>query len=361
MKRKNFAPGPVVLDVTADELTIEDAERIAHPLTGGVILFGRNFQSKAQLTELTKSIKKVRDDVLIAIDHEGGRVQRAKTDGFTHLPAMQRLGNIWSGKQLPAGRYTPAETALMAMKAATAVGYVLASELRACGVDFSFTPVLDLDYGNSQVIGDRAFHQESSIVTMLARSLNHGLLLAGMKNCGKHFPGHGFASADSHVEIPTDDRSLEQILGKDARPYLDLGLTLDSVMPAHVIYSAVDKMPAGFSTIWLQDILRRKLAFNGVIFSDDLSMEGASVAGNVVQGAQAALSAGCDAVLICNRPDLADQLLRELKINEKLFAVSRQRLIRLFPVGSALNWKEMQMEQQYAEAKMLLQTFGLVA
>jgi beta-N-acetylhexosaminidase len=361
MKRKNFAPGPIVLDVTADELTIEDAERIAHPLTGGVILFGRNFQSKAQLTELTKSIKKVRDDVLIAIDHEGGRVQRAKTDGFTHLPAMQRLGNIWSGKQLPTGRYTPSETALMAMKAATAVGYVLASELRACGVDFSFTPVLDLDYGNSQVIGDRAFHQESSIVTMLARSLNHGLLMAGMKNCGKHFPGHGFASADSHTEIPTDDRSLEQILGKDAKPYFDLGLALDSVMPAHVIYPAVDQMPAGFSKIWLQDILRRKLGFNGVIFSDDLSMEGASVAGNVVQGAQAALSAGCDAVLICNRPDLADQLLSELKINEKLFAVSRQRLIRLFPVGSALNWKEMQMEQQYSEAKMLLQTFGLVA
>ena len=361
MKRKNFAPGPIVLDVTADELTVEDAERIAHPLTGGVILFGRNFQSKAQLTELTKSIKKVRDDLLIAIDHEGGRVQRAKTDGFTHLPAMQRLGNIWSGKQLPTGRYTPSETALMAMKAATAVGYVLASELRACGVDFSFTPVLDLDYGNSKVIGDRSFHEESSIVTMLARSLNHGLLLAGMKNCGKHFPGHGFASADSHTEIPTDDRSLEQILGKDAKPYFDLGLALDSVMPAHVIYPAVDQMPAGFSKIWLQDILRRKLGFNGVIFSDDLSMEGASVAGNVVQGAQAALSAGCDAVLICNRPDLADQLLTELKINEKLFSVSRQRLIRLFPVGSALNWKEMQMEQQYSEAKMLLQTFGLVA
>ena len=361
MKRKNFAPGPIVLDVIADELCSEDIERIQHPLTGGVILFGRNFQNRTQLTELTKSIKKIREDVLIAIDHEGGRVQRAKTDGFTHLPAMQRLGNIWSGKQLPSGRYTASETAMMAMNAATAVGYVLASELRACGVDFSFTPVLDLDYGNSQVIGDRSFHQESSIVSMLARSLNHGLLLAGMKNCGKHFPGHGFASADSHVEIPTDGRSLDEILKKDAKPYLDLGLTLDSVMPAHVIYPAVDKMPAGFSKIWLQDILRRKLGFNGVIFSDDLSMEGASVAGNVVQGAQAALIAGCDAVLICNRPDLADQLLNELKIHEKLFAVSRQRLIRLFPSGSPLSWKGMQMEQQYAEAKMLLQNYGLIA
>ena len=361
MKRKNFAPGPIVLDVLADELCPEDVERIQHPLTGGVILFGRNFQNRAQLTELTKSIKKIREDVLIAIDHEGGRVQRAKTDGFTHLPAMQRLGNIWSGKQLPSGRYTASETAMMAMNAATAVGYVLASELRACGVDFSFTPVLDLDYDNSQVIGDRSFHQESSIVSMLARSLNHGLLLAGMKNCGKHFPGHGFASADSHVEIPTDGRSLDEILKKDAKPYLDLGLTLDSVMPAHVIYPAVDKMPAGFSKIWLQDILRRKLGFNGVIFSDDLSMEGASVAGNVVQGAQAALIAGCDAVLICNRPDLADQLLNELKIHEKLFAVSRQRLIRLFPSGSPLSWKGMQMEQQYAEAKMLLQNYGLIA
>jgi beta-N-acetylhexosaminidase len=361
MKKKNYSPGPVVLDVEGLVLNEQDKARIRHPLTGGVILFGRNFASRAQLTELTKSIKAIREDVLIAIDHEGGRVQRCKTDGFTHLPAMQRLGYLWSGKQLPKGLHTPAETALLAMKAATAVGYILASELLACGVDFSFTPVLDLGYGNSEVIGDRAFHVEPSVVSILARSLNHGLLLAGMKNCGKHFPGHGFAEADSHVAIPVDDRSLETILRNDARPYLDLGITLDAVMPAHVIYPQVDELPAGFSKKWLQDILRRQMEFTGVIFSDDLSMEGASVMGNVVQGAQSALEAGCDAVLICNRPELADQLLAHLQINDKLFAMSKQRLVRLFPSNPGHTWKTLQMEIQYSEAKMMLQSYGLIA
>ncbi len=361
MKKKNYSPGPIVLDVEGLVLNDQDKARIAHPLTGGVILFGRNFQSRGQLTALTKSIKAIREDVLIAIDHEGGRVQRCKTDGFTHLPAMQRLGLLWSGKQLPAGKHSPEETALLAMKAATAVGYVLASELLACGVDFSFTPVLDLDYRHSQVIGDRSFHVSPSIVSMLAKSLNHGLLLAGMKNCGKHFPGHGYAKADSHVEIPIDDRSLDEILQRDAQPYVDLGIALDSVMPAHVIYPQVDQFPAGFSKKWLQDILRRQIEFTGVIFSDDLSMEGASVMGDVVKGAQAALTAGCDAVLICNSPAKADQLLAHLRINEKLFAVSKARLKRLFPTNPGHDWKSLQMETQYAEAKMLLQSHGLIA
>ena len=360
MKKKNYSPGPVILDVEGLELNEQDKARIRHPLTGGVILFGRNFQSRSQLVELTKAIKSVREDVIIAIDHEGGRVQRCKTDGFTHIPSMQRLGYLWSGRQLPPGKHTPEETALLAMKAATAVGYILASELLACGVDFSFTPVLDLDYGNSEVIGDRAFHSEPSIVSTLARSLNHGLLLAGMKNCGKHFPGHGYAAADSHIDIPVDDRTLDEILKNDAKPYFDLGLALDSVMPAHVIYPKVDDLPAGFSKKWLQDILRRKLEFTGVIFSDDLSMKGASVMGNVVQGAQAALEAGCDAVLICNRPELADQLLAHLKINEKLYAVSKGRLNRLFPNNPGYDWKTMQSEIQYSEAKMLLQSLGLI-
>jgi beta-N-acetylhexosaminidase len=361
MKKKNYSPGPIVLDVEALVLNEQDKARIAHPLTGGVILFGRNFQNRQQLTTLTKAIKAVREDVLIAIDHEGGRVQRCKTDGFTHLPAMQRLGLLWSGKQLPAGKHTPQETALLAMKAATAVGYILACELLACGVDFSFTPVLDLDYGNSSVIGDRAFHMDPSIVSILARSLNHGLLLAGMKNCGKHFPGHGYAKADSHIEIPVDDRTLETILRKDAQPYSDLGVVLDAVMPAHVIYPKVDEFPAGFSKKWLQDILRRQMGFTGVIFSDDLSMEGASVMGNVVQGAQAAIAAGCDAVLICNSPAQVDQLLAHLRINEKLFAVSKQRLIRLFPTNPRYDWKTLQQEIQYSEAKMLLQSHGLIS
>jgi beta-N-acetylhexosaminidase len=247
------------------------------------------------------------------------------------------------------------------MEAATAAGYVLATELRACGVDFSFTPVLDLDFGRSGVIGDRAFHRDPQITATLAKSLNHGLQLAGMANCGKHFPGHGFAEADSHVAIPVDERSLKQIMGDDAKPYEYLGLGLASVMPAHVIYPKVDKNPAGFSKIWLQEILRKQLKFTGVIFSDDLSMEGASVAGSVVKGAKLALQAGCDQVLICNRPDLADQLLNELIYDEKAYQVSRARVQKLMPTSVAMSWAELQSNPDYQRAKQLLKQLKLIA
>ena len=357
--QRKLKPGPIVLDVIGYKLTAADKKRILNPLTGGVILFGRNFESRRQLMKLTKAIHDLRSDVLISIDHEGGRVQRCRTDGFTHLPAMRRLSEIWSG--VDQKETSAAYHALVAMNAATAVGYILASELRACGVDFSFTPVLDLDYGRSQVIGDRSFGREPEIVAALSKSLNHGLLMAGMKSCGKHFPGHGWAEADSHVAIPVDERSLTNILKQDAQPYLDLGIALDSVMPAHVIYSQVDKYPAGFSKVWLQDILRTQIGFKGVIFSDDLSMEGASVAGSVVKGAELALNAGCDSVLICNRPDLADQLLEHLEFNFKKFTKSQERLIRLFPKGDALSWEQLQEEDQYKKAKQLLQSLGLIA
>src|ERR1700758_5656785 len=241
-------PGPVMLDVEGTTLNDDDVRRLAHPMTGGVILFARHYENRAQLVALTDAIHAVRDDLLIAVDHEGGRVQRFRTDGFTVLPAMGRLGELWD------------KDVLYATKVATAVGYILASELRACGIDMSFTPVLDLNYGQSQVIGDRAFHRDPRVVTMLAKSLNHGLALAGMTNCGKHFPGH-------------------------------------------VIYTQVDDKPAGFSRIWLQDILRGKLGFNGAIFSDDLSMEAARAGGTLTEAATAALTAGCDMVLICNQPE----------------------------------------------------------
>ena len=355
-KSTAFKAGPIVLDVVGKTLTQDDIRRIAHPKTGGVILFGRNYQDRAQLTALTEAIKSVRQDVLISIDHEGGRVQRCRTDGFTHLPAMRALGEIWTH----AGKKATAEHALKAMEAATAVGYVLASELRACGVDFSFTPVLDLDFGRSGVIGDRSFHRDPRIAAMLAKSLNHGLQLAGMANCGKHFPGHGWAEADSHVAIPVDERSLKAILEDDAKPYEYLGLGLASVMPAHDIYPKVDKNPAGFSKVWLQKILRNQLKFTGVIFSDDLSMEGASVAGSVVKGAEMALQAGCDQVLICNRPDLADQLLKELKYNEKAYQASRARVQKLMPTSVALSWKELQSSSDYQRAKRLLKDLKLI-
>ena len=295
MSKFTMSPGPVTLDVVGLTLNTEDRRRIMNPLTGGVILFGRNFSNRKQLTQLTAQIKKLRPDVLISIDHEGGRVQRCRIDGFTHLPAMRKLGNLWSAKNKSTHL---AASAAQAMAAATACGYVLASELRACGVDLSFTPVLDLDFGRSSVIGDRSFSRDPQIVFALAKSLNEGLRLAGMANCGKHFPGHGWAEADSHIDIPVDERSLGQILNDDAKPYEWLDLSLAAVMPAHVIYPQVDKNPAGFSKIWLHSILRQELGFEGVIFSDDLSMEGASVAGSVVMGAVMALDAGCDAVLI---------------------------------------------------------------
>ena len=358
MSKLNMKPGPVTLDVVGLELNAQDRRRIQDPLTGGVILFGRNFANRKQLTKLTGDIKKLRPDVLISIDHEGGRVQRAKQDGFTHLPAMRKLGELWSAKNTSKHA---AQSAALAMAAATACGYVLGTELRACGVDFSFTPVLDLDFGRSGVIGDRSFSRDPQIVFALAKSLNDGLRMAGMANCGKHFPGHGWAEADSHVAIPVDERSLQDILNDDAKPYEWLDLSLAAVMPAHVIYPQVDSLPAGFSKIWLHSVLRQELGFEGVIFSDDLSMEGASVAGSVVRGAGLALEAGCDAVLICNRPDLADQLLKDLRVSKVNQSESMSRLNRLMPQTPALDWNALQKEAQYQHAKGLLQQFQLIA
>jgi beta-N-acetylhexosaminidase len=335
-----------MLDVVGTTLNDDDIRRIRHPLAGGVILFARNYENRSQLTALTEAIHAERPGVLIAVDHEGGRVQRFKTDGFTRLPAMRKLGELWD------------RNVLEAIKAATDVGFVLASELRACGVDLSFTPVLDLDYGESGVIGDRAFHRDPRVVSVLAKSLNHGLALAGMANCGKHFPGHGFVKADSHVDIPVDERGLKEILAEDAAPYDWLGLGLAAVMPAHVIYPKVDKHPAGFSKKWLT-ILRRDMGFQGVIFSDDLSMEGASVAGGVVDGAHAALSAGCDMVLICNSPDKADELLAGLKLKAVAAAKeSAARLSALVPQMPAPSWEEMQEDPRYRAAKQAAQSLA---
>ena len=357
MSKSPLGPGPITLDVLGLELDAEDRRRILDPLTGGVILFGRNFSNRKQLSKLTADIKKLRPDVLISIDHEGGRVQRCKVDGFTHLPAMRKLGELWLAKSKSTH---PAESAALAMAAATACGYILASELRACGVDLSFTPVLDLDFDRSGVIGDRSFSRDPQIVFALAKSLNEGLRLADMANCGKHFPGHGWAEADSHVAIPVDERSLKEILNEDAKPYEWLDLSLAAVMPAHVIYPKVDQHPAGFSKIWLHSILRQELGFEGVIFSDDLSMEGASVAGSVVKGAELALEAGCDAVLICNRPDLADQLLSKLKLTQAKQSESAARLNRLMPMSPALTWDELQEQAEYQHAKGLLKQFQLI-
>ncbi len=314
--------GPLMIDVQGHSLTKAETVQLQNPLVGGVILFSKNFASKEQVTELCAQIHGLRDPpLLIAVDHEGGRVQRFK-EGFTELPAMGKIGQLWM------------QDPLTATRVATSVGMVLATELRQLGVDFSFTPVLDLDYGASGVIGDRAFHRDARVVTLLAKSLNQGLLLAGMKNCGKHFPGHGYVKADSHTEIPIDHRSLKAILKEDAAPYGWLGSpALSSVMPAHVIYPKVAPEPAGFSPYWLQTILRQQMAFDGVIFSDDLSMQGASGMGTVDQAARKALAAGCDMVLICNAPHLVTQALAaEIPIS----AISAARIAALLPNGPLL-------------------------
>ncbi len=294
-------PGPVVIDVEGLTLTAADRERIVHPLTGGVILFARNFASRDQVAALCAEIRALRSPApLICVDHEGGRVQRFR-EGFTRIEPMRAIGELWDRDPLAAcGR-------------ATQVGRTIGSELRAVGVDLSFTPVLDLDHGPSGVIGDRAFHRDPRVVTLLAKSLNHGLLLSGMANCGKHFPGHGWAHADSHFALPIDERPLRELLADDAAPYGWLGDALSAVMPAHVVYPSVDAAPAGFSRRWLQGILRRRLGFQGLIFSDDLTMEAAAQAGDIVQRGHAAFAAGCDMVLVCNQPDLADQLLAGLR------------------------------------------------
>ncbi|MDO9101102.1 MAG: beta-N-acetylhexosaminidase [Candidatus Nitrotoga sp.] len=308
--------GPCMLDIAGTALTAEDEVRLRHGLVGGVILFARNYESPRQLAQLTASIHALRTPpLLIAVDHEGGRVQRF-IDGFTRIPAMRELGNIWD------------ENPRRAKHLAQQVGYVLAAELRACGVDFSFTPVLDIDFGISNVIGDRAFHSEPQAIAELAHSLLLGLKQGGMPTVGKHFPGHGYVHADSHLAIPVDERSYTDIEFCDLIPFrqmVNYGLT--AVMPAHVIYPKVDKHPAGFSKIWLKDILRGELGFNGCIFSDDLCMEGATVAGGILQRAEAALQAGCDMVLVCNQPSLADELLVGLKWD--MPAASKARLVQM--------------------------------
>jgi beta-N-acetylhexosaminidase len=356
---------PVIIDVAGLELTDDDRHRLAHPLVGGMILFGRNWESREQLSALCADIKAVRGDLLVSVDHEGGRVQRFRSDGFTHLPPMRRFGELW----MKDGRGGEGSGAMRAMAAATAAGYVLGAELRACNVDFSFTPVLDLDFGASSVIGDRSFHRDPRIVTMLAKSLMHGLLQAGVANCGKHFPGHGFVKADSHMEIPVDPRSLKAILEDEAIPYDWLGTTLSSVMPAHVIYSKVDRLPAGFSPKWLNDILREQLHFQGAIFSDDLSMAGArKIEGRDVtytEAAVAALRAGCDMVLLCNESvnseggKAIDELLDGLEAAQsrgdwRASEPSEQRRLALLPCGPSVSWDALMTEPRYMRALAML-------
>ena len=297
----NLPLGPAVIDPGGLALSAEDRARLTHPAVGGVILFARNYESPAQLRALTAEIRALRTpELLVCADHEGGRVQRFRS-GFTPIPPMRRLGEAWDRDRAPA------------LRLAEQAGIAIGCELAAHGVDFSFTPVLDLDYGASSVIGDRALHASASAAGELAAALIAGLARTGTAAVGKHFPGHGYAVADSHDAMPIDDRTLDEIMARDVAPYgAAIAAGLAGVMPAHVIYEKVDREPAGYSRFWLQDVLRGRLGFDGVIFSDDLSMEGASTAGGLAARAHAALRAGCDMVLLCGDPPGQDELLAGL-------------------------------------------------
>ena len=357
---------PLIIDIASTSLSKRDRQRLRHPLVGGLILFSRNWENRAQLSALCKSIKALRADLLIAVDHEGGRVQRFKTDGFTHLPPMRALGEMWlqapqhTSKSAPDKRAGP----LDACNAATACGYVLGSELRACGVDLSFAPVLDLDHGRSGVIGDRAFSRDPAVVSLLAKSLVHGMLQSGMAHCAKHFPGHGYAKADSHLASAVDRRSLAALLADDAAPYRWLSNTLSAVMPAHVVYPQVDALPAGFSPVWLQEVLRGRLGFNGAVFSDDLSMAAARRVHGVelsdTAATLAALQAGCDLTLLCNQSlvedgaaidrlleGLTEALLKgEWQVSES----AETRRVALIPTSPALDWDALMVQSAYMRA-----------
>jgi len=290
--------GPLMIDLAATELGAEERELLAHPLIGGVILFTRNYVNPEQLTALVAAIHAVREpQLLVAVDHEGGRVQRFR-EGLTRLPAAALFGELYERDARHARRL--AETG----------GWLMAVELRSLGVDFSFAPVLDLNFGVSTVIGDRAFHRRPDVVAELAQAYMRGMQHAGMAATGKHFPGHGAVRADSHLELPIDTRRYEDILVDDLVPFERMiGNGIAAIMPAHVVYSQVDSRPAGFSPFWIKEVLRKRLGFQGVVFSDDLHMEAAGVAGDYVERAHAALQAGCDMALVCNDRAGAMQIL----------------------------------------------------
>lgn len=297
-----MVPGPLMLDLETTALTADEQDLLRHPQVGGVIFFSRNFRCREQIIELTAAIAQLRPDILLAVDQEGGRVQRLR-DGFTRLPAMQVLGDFF------------ARDPVKGSPLIVDIGWLMASELIASGIDFSFAPVLDVDRAYCEVIGDRSFGDDPERIVNVAELFINGMREAGMAATGKHFPGHGGVRGDSHLETPCDDRSLEQLRARDLIPFAKLAPSLGGVMPAHMIFPQVDSRAVGFSPLWLQQILRGELDFNGVVFSDDLSMKGADVAGGYAAKTAAALAAGCDMVLVCNNRGGALEVLDYLEKN----------------------------------------------
>lgn len=314
--------GRLILDLAGTSLTSAEAATLSRPGVSGVILFARNIHTAKQVAELTASVRSVRPDLLIAVDQEGGRVQRLK-EGFTLLPPMRSLGFLYDFD------------AKAAVRAAHFLGHLMAAEVLQVGIDLSFAPVLDLDYGFSQVIGDRAFAAQPAILIELATAFIKGMHLAGMAATGKHFPGHGFVEADSHLALPVDTRSLAELKASCLLPFQALAQQLQGIMPAHIVYEQIDSQPAGFSKFWLAK-LRKELNFRGVIFSDDLCMEGASQAGSFSQRAAAAFAAGCDQVLVCNNSAAALEVLDWIEDSNLEGCARLGALIAQSP--SSLNW-----------------------
>ena len=334
--------GPVMMDLVGTQISDTERELMQHPLVGGVILFTRNFESLAQIESLISEIHSLRTPhLLISIDHEGGRVQRFH-EGFTRLPPASVFGEIYKQDPDKAREY------------AELTGWLMAAELRAIGVDFSFAPVLDLAHGVSGIIGNRAFHAKPDIAATLAYAYMHGMSLAGMSAVGKHFPGHGGVAEDSHLALPVDHRDMATLMKADIVPFEKMILNhLPAIMPAHVIYDQVDDKPAGYSSIWLKQILRDRLKFQGVIFSDDLSMEAAGIGGNYGERALLALDAGCDMVLVCNHPEAVTEVIDALGNYSN--PVSELRLARMHG-KQAINRDELLLSPKWQQVnKMILE------
>ncbi len=319
--------GPLMVDLEGTAISETEKDLLLKPEVGGIILFTRNFESIEQLTALVDEIHQLRTPrLLIAVDHEGGRVQRFH-DGFSRIPAAAVYARTVSN-DLEKGR-----------QLAEDAGWLMAVELRACGIDFSFAPVLDLAHGLSGVIGDRAFHSKPTTVATLAYAFMHGMNKAGMQAVGKHFPGHGGVVEDSHVAMPVDHRELDELLGSDIVPFESMiENKLAAIMPAHVIYDKVDSKPAGYSTFWIENILRQRFGFQGVIFSDDLSMEAAGIAGGFGERADAALKAGCDMALVCNHLEGAIEAAEYIKGYAD--PTSQLRLVRMHG-DKDINWAQL--------------------
>lgn len=329
------ALGPVMIDVAGTEVSAIERDRLRCPSAGGVILFKRNYENPEQIFELIRTLRSIRPELLIAVDHEGGRVQRFR-DGFTRLPAAAIYHQTT--------HTTLVETA----------GWLMASELRAIDVDFSFAPVLDVECGISRVIGDRAFGTTPEIVAKLAREFALGMRRAGMSAVGKHFPGHGGVVEDSHLALPVDTRDMDTIEHHDLIPFRELlAAHIEGIMPAHVIYEKIDSNPAGFSKFWIQEVLRKRLGFEGAVFSDDLSMAGAAYGGNYVDRSRLALEAGCDMILVCNAPGAAEEVLESLE-NMKFGYEHARRLELMRGKGKPIDRKTLMASEAWREASELI-------